>query len=266
MSPEARPAGSSRSRNYERGMEDYVQVAERLQKFYAKYPDGSVVTTDVDFHVEEYVYVTVRSDNGTKEVPALKGWVLVKALAYRTPNDPVPGAGWSMLIMPGSTPYTRGSELENCETSAWGRALAAVGIESRESIASAAEIRQKMEEEAEPVTVSITSSNQPVAERGGYTPNATSTQITTVGSLAREVEMDNLKLWRLLVQTMPDLDAKPFPVDADEKEQTRFIKLALKESPATKVGEVIVVLMALKASGGALEEEEDGLPDIPEPS
>jgi hypothetical protein len=46
------------------------------------------------------------------------------------------------MNIPGSTPYTRGSELENTETSAAGRALVMAGLPSKK-IASGDEIRAK---------------------------------------------------------------------------------------------------------------------------
>jgi hypothetical protein len=59
-------------------------------------------------------------------------------------TDPAPGVG-----MRGSRyredPYTRGSELMVAETSAWGRALAAIGIATNKSIASAEEVRSARE-------------------------------------------------------------------------------------------------------------------------
>ncbi len=71
------------------------------------------------------------------------GLITVKAYAYRTSDDPRPGTGHSWLEIPGTTPYTETSELENAETSAWGRALAALGFEVKRSIASANEVRNK---------------------------------------------------------------------------------------------------------------------------
>jgi hypothetical protein len=47
--------------------------------------------------------------------------------------------------VPGKTPYTRGSELMVAETSAWGRALAAIGIATNKSVASAEEVRSARE-------------------------------------------------------------------------------------------------------------------------
>lgn len=106
---------------------DYVQVKDRLAKFYELYGNGRLVTAEV-------VMLTA---------PDNKQRVMVKALAYRNPDDPLPGVGHSWLELPGSTPYTKGSEVENAETSAWGRAIAALGILTDASIASAQEVRDK---------------------------------------------------------------------------------------------------------------------------
>ena len=51
--------------------------------------------------------------------------------------------GWSYMEVPGSTPFTRGSEAENVETSAWGRAIGALGIGIAPSIATTDEIDNK---------------------------------------------------------------------------------------------------------------------------
>lgn len=101
---------------------DYVQVNERIIAFRKEHPDGCLQS--------EIVTLT---DN----------LVVIKGYAYRTPDDPRPGIGHSSLGIPGATPYTRGSELENAETSAWGRALAALGYEVKRGVASADEIRNK---------------------------------------------------------------------------------------------------------------------------
>ena len=47
------------------------------------------------------------------------------------------------MSLPGATPYTKGSEIENAETSAWGRAIGSLGIGIENSIASADEVRAK---------------------------------------------------------------------------------------------------------------------------
>ena len=108
---------------YDDRMSDYIEVKDRVQAFYVKFPEGSLQS--------EYEIVTIGE----------KIWIVVKAYAYRTPDDPRPGIGHAWESYPGSTPFTRTSELMVGETSAWGRALAALGIAVSKSIASKNEVR-----------------------------------------------------------------------------------------------------------------------------
>lgn len=101
-------------------MADYVDVAERIAQFHQAYPDGSLQST-----------LERQQD----------GW-LCRAMAYRTPDDPRPGVGHAFEPVPGKTPYTRDSEAMNAETSAWGRAIVALGFETKK-IASANEVRAR---------------------------------------------------------------------------------------------------------------------------
>lgn len=103
--------------------EDYIEVSERIQTFYKQFPDGSLQT--------EYEIATVMDQ------PV----VIVKAYAYRNPDDARPGIGHAWEQIPGRTPFTRGSELMNGETSAWGRAIAALGIAVHRGIATGDEVR-----------------------------------------------------------------------------------------------------------------------------
>lgn len=110
-------------------MGDYIEVNERIQAFKAVHPEGSLQA----------------------EIHLLNDSVVVmKACAYRTPDDQRPGVGWSSLQIPGATPFTRGSEIENCETSAWGRAIAALGFEVKRGIATAHEVAIKQGQREQP--------------------------------------------------------------------------------------------------------------------
>jgi len=104
--------------------DDYVDVAERVQQFYAKYPDGRLSTTLVKFC----------------QWP--KDGIFAQAEAARTPDDPKPGVGSAWEPVPGPTAFTRDSEVQNAETAAWGRAIAAVGIKTKK-IASKDEVRSR---------------------------------------------------------------------------------------------------------------------------
>jgi hypothetical protein len=103
-------------------LEDYVEVSERLQAFIKEYPKGSL-----------------QGEWELREVGEQTFLVFV-AKAYRTPMDPRPGVGHAWEPYPGTTPYTRNSELMVGETSAWGRALAALGFEVKRGIASRNEV------------------------------------------------------------------------------------------------------------------------------
>jgi hypothetical protein len=112
-------------------MDDYVDVAERVQQFYAKYPDGRLLTAVVTF----------------KQWPS--DGIFAQAEAYRTPDDPKPGVGTAWEPVPGKTSFTKDSEVQNAETAAWGRAIAAVGIATKK-IASKEEVQARQPARSSP--------------------------------------------------------------------------------------------------------------------
>jgi hypothetical protein len=100
----------------------------------------------------------VECTSGRNAVEHNEKRVVIEARAYRgvkgdnTPDDELgfmddrpAGVGHSAMQIPGATPYTRGSEIENCETSAVGRALVMAGLPSKR-VASDDEIRAKRED------------------------------------------------------------------------------------------------------------------------
>ena len=109
-------------------MDGYVQVVDRIKLFYAKYPEGSL-------------------QMGTPTFIDLEGkkWALGRAYAYRTPDDQRPGVGTAIEPIPGTTNFTRGSEIQNLETSAWGRAIGSLGIGIDASITTLDEVQQAKE-------------------------------------------------------------------------------------------------------------------------
>lgn len=88
---------------------DYIDVAERIQRFYDRHPEGRIVTE-----------MATWNDDG----------IVFRAAAYRDRTQPVdmPDAvGWAHEV-PGQGHVNKTSALENCETSAIGRALANLGF------------------------------------------------------------------------------------------------------------------------------------------
>jgi hypothetical protein len=109
-------------------LDSYIQVSDRIKLFYARYPEGSL-------------------QMGTPTFIDIEGhkWALGRAYAYRTPDDQRPGVGTAWEIVPGTTNFTRGSEIQNLETSAWGRAIGSLGIGIDASIATMDEVQHAKE-------------------------------------------------------------------------------------------------------------------------
>jgi hypothetical protein len=127
--------------------EGYVEVSERILEFREKYPKGSLQCEIVP--VPE---------------PFAGKFLAVRATAYRTPDDERPGVGLAWEPVPGKTPFTKDSELSNAETSAWGRALIAVGAaDAKRGIASANEVRNRKATSERPK-----STQKPPADPNGF--------------------------------------------------------------------------------------------------
>lgn len=103
-------------------MNDYVDVKERIKLFIEAYPEGSI----------QFEFKGILESN-----PDMIWGV---AYAYRSADDTRPGVGTAAELAIGKTTFTRGSELMNLETSAWGRAIAALGIGLGKSVATVQEV------------------------------------------------------------------------------------------------------------------------------
>ncbi len=111
-------------------MGNYIDVAERISNFNQQYPDGSLQTLSWD----------------VKEVGG-RTFIVYHAAAYRTPDDTRPGHGTAWEPFPGSTSFTKDSELMNAETAAWGRAIVACGLTSNRKIATKQDIQNRQPQE-----------------------------------------------------------------------------------------------------------------------
>jgi hypothetical protein len=115
-------------------LSDYKDVPQRIADFKAKHPEGSLQPADP---TNPFQVVVIAGSN----------FIAYAAAAYRSPDDPRPGIGVAYEPFPGKTPYTRDSELQNAETSAWGRAIVAALASESKSVASADEIRNRRADE-----------------------------------------------------------------------------------------------------------------------
>lgn len=83
-------------------LEDYEPVEERIKKFYTDNKDGRILTS-------------IHSDDGKR--------IIIKAELYRDASDTVWASGFAEEVR-GEGYVNKTSAVENCETSAIGRALA----------------------------------------------------------------------------------------------------------------------------------------------
>lgn len=107
-------------------LQNYETVSERTLKFYREYPKGRIETSLEDFS---------GNHNATR-------WVM-RAAVYRDSETATPPAGVGYAFeIDGGKGANRSSALENCETSAIGRALAAAGFASDKQRATREEMRK----------------------------------------------------------------------------------------------------------------------------
>lgn len=103
----------------------YVMVNDRTQGFRKLFPEGCIETELINYIPDDYAVVIAR--------------------VYRKPEDARPlASGIAQETLEKNKNINRTSMLENCETSAVGRALGFLGIGSVESIASADEMNKAL--------------------------------------------------------------------------------------------------------------------------
>lgn len=131
---------------------DYIDVAARIREFRTAHPNGSLRPVDPSkpYRIERLPVEIMDSEGEPTGQFSEQVFIVYVAEARRTPDDAAPGIGSAWEPFPGRTPYTRNSELQNAETSAWGRAIVASLASDTKSVASADEIRNRMAEQGDP--------------------------------------------------------------------------------------------------------------------
>jgi len=129
------------SSNGRPNLDEYVDVASRIRQFYEQHPEGAIRPFNPD---KPFELITVGTET----------FVVMSVAVYRHAADKTPaGVGTAQEPFPGKTPYTRNSEIQNCETSAIGRAIVAAGAaDTRKGISSAEEIRNRVAEREQQAT------------------------------------------------------------------------------------------------------------------
>jgi hypothetical protein len=129
-------------------LDGYVPVAERIEKFYGRFPEGRILTSITDHD-------------------RVDGFVLVRAEVYRNPDDATPAATGHAYEYKDAGYVQKSSYIEVAETSAVGRALAFLNFETKRGIASREEMEKatRVRPEAPPREATRTEVTRPEAVR-----------------------------------------------------------------------------------------------------
>lgn len=147
----------------ENALKDYVEVNTRIMKFYEKYPNGRILTEIVSWN---------------------DGVIVMKATVYRDESDVIAATGHA-YEKEGSSFINKTSALENCETSACGRALAMLGFEIKKSVASREEVANAM----------LNQSNHTFEPNNNWTNKLSDKQISRLYAIAysKGIDKDTVK-------------------------------------------------------------------------
>jgi len=120
-------------------LSNYEDVDTRIHKFWESNPNGRIYT--------EIVYTGLGENGQLKQV-------VMKAEVWKDKKDQYPDATDYAEEVQGATPVNRTSFIENCSTSAIGRALATLGMAKKGARPSTAEMTkaERVEVSAEPVS------------------------------------------------------------------------------------------------------------------
>lgn len=149
--------------------DEYITVHERIEKFYAKFPQGRIITAIIE-HNEE------------------TGFILMRAEVYREPDDALPAATGHAYELRSAGHVQAGSYVEVCETSSVGRALALLGFEVRRGVANREEVIRVARKQPAAAVNAPAQPERPAPER---TPAATTAPVATAPDAAAEPGLDD---------------------------------------------------------------------------
>ena len=159
--------------------DEYITVHERIEKFYARFPQGRIITAIIEHDSET-------------------GFILMRSEVYRDPEDALPAATGHAYELRSAGHVQQGSYVEVCETSSVGRALALLGFEVRRGIASREEVERGARKQAASAAARQTEKPAPTQERTAPQPQK---QTATPPPSAAETPAR-------AAEAAPDLDAQ----------------------------------------------------------
>ncbi len=176
-------------------LDNYVPVAERIEQFYNRFPEGRILTTIIEHDRES-------------------GFVLVRAEVYRNPDDAQPAATGHAYEYKDVGYVQKTSYIEVAETSAVGRSLAFLNFETKRGIAS----REEMEKAARMTPREPPAETRP--PRDDANEAATDQQKEEMLALLEDLRPGDRRAQRKL---LTDLTGKKSRDDLTRQEAQRFL-------------------------------------------
>lgn len=195
----------------------YITVAERLEAFVNDHPEGRIST--------ELVYSTF--DPGSAS-----GLVVVSAAVFKDrgsfeePRLVPDGTGLASMPIPGPTSFTKHSEVENAETSAIGRALAAIGY-----LAKTPDGKPRISSDDE-----ITAKSNPSRDEEKAANAATDPQLKKMFAMSKKAKMSKEELQEFVLRTTGKHSSKQLTRDDMD---TIFENLTVKAVEVATGGEAV---------------------------
>ena len=195
-------------------LKDYIEVKDRIQLFYAKFPQG----------ILRFSYEGILELNG-------ETYLYGKAFAYPDREQLNHATGWAMERVPAKG-FGRGSEMQLLETSCWGRAIAALGIAVTKGIASREEVQKYMKPENDPWQTPTDSPTKPT--EGKINQETTS----KVSGQEQGLEMSYFGSYRVATEKQINFLhslCKGIYTDWDKEKLLKYLQFLSKEQEFSKL-------------------------------
>jgi hypothetical protein len=195
-------------------LKNYIEVKDRIQMFYDKFPEG----------VLHFEYKGILELNG-------ETYIYGKACAYPDREKLNYSSGWAWERVP-ARGFAKGAEMMTLETSAWGRAIAALGIAVTKGIASREEIQRNMKPENDPWQTPPDSPTNPTEGKiSQETP-------TTVSGQEQGLEMSYFGSYRVATEKQINFLhslCKGIYTDWDKEKLLKYLQFLSKEQEFSKL-------------------------------
>jgi hypothetical protein len=195
-------------------LKNYIEVKDRIQMFYDKYPNG----------VLRFQYRGVLEFNG-------ETFIYGEAFAYPDREQLNHATGWAWERVPAKG-FARGAEMMTLETSAWGRAIAALGIAVTKGIASREEVQRNVNTENDPWQTPPDSLKKPI--EGKISPE-TPIQVSGQG---QGLEMSYFGSYRVATEKQINFLhslCKRIYTDWDKEKLLKYLQFLSKEQEFSKL-------------------------------